>query len=83
MGRISAVITTYNSVHSIGKCLDALKWVDEILVIDSQSNDGTLEICSRYPNVRVIQNASVYPNVKRNQGYEEAQGGWIIALDSY
>lgn len=44
--RISAVIITYNEERNIGRCIDSLKdAVDEILVLDSGSTDGTAAIC--------------------------------------
>jgi len=44
--KLSAVVITYNEEDKIGRCLDSLKDVaDEIIVVDSQSTDRTVEIC--------------------------------------
>lgn len=82
MKKLSVVITAYNSTPTIKKCLEAVKWTNEIIVVDSESTDGTIEICREYPNCRVLQNPSAYPNIKRNYGYEQASGDWILTLDS-
>ena len=48
MDKISAVVISYNSLSTIGNCIDALKKVsDEIIVIDSLSTDNTAEICKQ------------------------------------
>lgn len=49
MEQISATIITRNEERNIERCLNALQGVaDEIVVVDSYSNDRTLEICHRY-----------------------------------
>lgn len=46
--RLSAVIIAFNEAARIGECLESLAWVDEIVVVDSGSSDGTKEIAERY-----------------------------------
>lgn len=46
--RLSAVIIALNEAARIGACLESLAWVDEIVVVDSGSSDGTREIAERY-----------------------------------
>ena len=43
--KISAAILTYNSEKQIDKVLEKLYWCDEIIILDSFSNDKTIEIC--------------------------------------
>jgi len=47
--RISVVIPTYNEAQSIGRVLDDIPWslVTEVLVVDSDSSDGTRDIAER------------------------------------
>ncbi len=82
MKKISVVITTHNSSRTIGKCIEAVKWADEILVVDSNSTDGTIQICREYPNCKVLQSPRNLPNISRNYGYEQASGDWVLTLDS-
>ena len=49
---VSVLITTYNEAQSLGRCLNALKDFDEIIVIDSNSTDETVSIAKKN-NVRV------------------------------
>ena len=46
---ISCFVITCNEADRIEQCLQSVAgWVDELLVIDSGSTDGTLEIARRY-----------------------------------
>ncbi len=51
--KISAIVHTYNAEKHLDKCLTALHAFDEILVVDMESTDSTLDIARRH-NVRVI-----------------------------
>jgi (heptosyl)LPS beta-1,4-glucosyltransferase len=46
--RISAVVISLNEGKNIAACLESLRWVDEIVVVDSGSSDGTQEIARRH-----------------------------------
>ena len=48
MTTLSAVVTTFNNAGTLPKCLESLKFCDEIIVLDSDSNDATREIAARY-----------------------------------
>lgn len=51
--RISAVILTRNEAKNIERCLKSVQWVDEIVVVDAESTDGTPEIAKKF-GARVI-----------------------------
>jgi glycosyltransferase involved in cell wall biosynthesis len=78
---ISVVIPVLNVERIIARCLDALGWADEVVVVDMFSTDRTEEICRRYPNVSFHQNRDyIYANV--NYGIDHATGDWVMRLDS-
>ncbi|PIP34980.1 MAG: hypothetical protein COX20_13895, partial [Desulfobacterales bacterium CG23_combo_of_CG06-09_8_20_14_all_52_9] len=52
--KISACLTVGNEENNIRRCLESLKWVDEIVVVDSFSKDRTVDICKEYTD-RVYQ----------------------------
>ena len=45
---ISAVIITHNEEENISKCLASLTGLDEIIVVDSGSDDATIEIAKNH-----------------------------------
>jgi glycosyltransferase involved in cell wall biosynthesis len=44
---VSVIITTKNEAQRINKCIDALKAFDEIIIVDSDSTDGTQDMVAR------------------------------------
>jgi glycosyltransferase involved in cell wall biosynthesis len=78
---LTVVIPVYNVEAILARCLDALRWVDEVICVDMHSTDRTEEICRRYPNVVFYQNRGyIYTNV--NYGIDRATGDWVMRLDS-
>jgi len=78
---LSVVIITKNEERNIRRCLESVKWADEIIVVDSQSTDRTCEIAARY-GARVLSSPwRGYGHAKR-EGVERAQGRWILAIDA-
>ena len=51
---VTAIVQTANMAETIGQCLETLRWVDDLLVIDDESTDGTREICQRDFGARVL-----------------------------
>jgi len=80
--KISAVIITYNEERNIGRCLESLRdVVDEIVVVDSYSNDKTEEICRSY-NIRFIQHRFNGINEQRSWASLQARSPHILSLDA-
>ncbi|HMR04113.1 MAG TPA: glycosyltransferase, partial [Candidatus Competibacter phosphatis] len=52
--RLSVFVTTYNNDRTLTACLESVKWVDEIVLLDSFSTDDTLDIARRY-GARITQ----------------------------
>ncbi|MBI2843716.1 MAG: glycosyltransferase [Armatimonadetes bacterium] len=55
--RIAAIVPAYNEGHRLGSVLDAVlqaSLVDEVVVVDDGSTDGTLAVAESYPDVKPI-----------------------------
>lgn len=78
---ISAFVITYNEEDDIGACLDSLSFCDEIVVIDSYSQDATVEICET-KGARVIQRP--WPGYREQKafGLSQVSHRWVINLDA-
>ncbi|KON28223.1 hypothetical protein AC481_02375 [miscellaneous Crenarchaeota group archaeon SMTZ-80] len=82
---ISAIIPTLNSERTIAKCLESFsKQVfqpKEIIVIDGESTDSTIEIVENFDNVTIMKEAGS-PGFARNLGAKIAIGEIIFFCDS-
>jgi len=54
---VTPLVITFNEAPNIARCLDRLIWAERIVVIDSGSTDGTLDIIARYPQAEVVYRA--------------------------
>jgi glycosyltransferase involved in cell wall biosynthesis len=79
---ISAVILTKDEEENIGKCLQSLSWCDEILLIDDNSADKTVEIAKKR-GARVYTRALNNDfSAQRNFALEKAKGEWVLFVDA-
>lgn len=79
---LSVVIIAKNEAHRIRRCLDSIRWAEEIIVVDGLSTDGTAEICRAY-GARIIAHAFEGDfSLERNVGMEAAMGEWVLQLDA-
>ena len=51
--KISVLITKYNCEKNIRRAIESVKWCDEIIVVDSYSDDKTIAIAEEY-NPRIF-----------------------------
>ena len=78
---LSVVIITYNEAHNLRDCLDSVAFADEIIVLDSGSQDDTCRIAASYTDkVYVVDWPGDGP--QRNRGIEHATGDWVLCLDA-
>lgn len=79
--KISAVVITRNEEVNIKDCLETLKWADEIVIIDSNSTDKTLELASAYTD-KLYSTATNVFSEKRIMSFEKCSNDWILFLDA-
>jgi glycosyltransferase involved in cell wall biosynthesis len=86
--KVSAVIPVFNRREYVQRAIDSVLAqtvpVDEIIVVDDGSTDGSAELVeARYGNcVRVVRQANAGVAGSRQRGVLEARGEWIAFLDS-
>lgn len=86
--KVSVIIPTYNRQTHVLRAIDYVLAqtvvVDEIIVVDDGSTDGTAEaILSRHGSrVNVLRQQNQGVSAARNHGIREARGEWIAFLDS-
>ncbi|MGR5094920.1 glycosyltransferase family 2 protein [Vibrio maritimus] len=79
---IAAIIITKNEEASLEECLQSVSWVDEIVIVDSGSTDGTQQIAEKYGAKFFVNND--WPGFGKQkqlaQSYTDCD--WILALDA-
>jgi glycosyltransferase involved in cell wall biosynthesis len=79
---LTPLILTFNEAPNIERTLQHLTWANKIIVIDSYSNDKTLEILNSYPQVQVIQRKFDTHAIQWNYGLEQVSSEWVLSLDA-
>ena len=80
---ISVIFTTYNEAPNIRAALTSVApWAADILVVDSFSTDGTVEIVEQFGGVRLLQRAYFGPADQKNWAIPQAQNEWILLMDA-
>jgi len=79
---LTALLLTWNETANIGRTLAALHWLNDILVIDSGSTDGTLEVLAAHPNVRVLHRPFDSFAEQCNFGLDRISSEWVLSLDA-
>lgn len=80
--KISVVIICKNEERIIRDCLESIKWVDEIIVVDSGSTDKTLEIVSEYTDKIFVNTEWRGFGYQKQLAVSKASNDWVLALDS-
>ncbi|MDO8659108.1 MAG: glycosyltransferase family 2 protein [Candidatus Parcubacteria bacterium] len=81
MIKISAIVITKNAENLIADCLDSLSFCEEIIVIDSNSDDRTGEI-ARKMGAKVFEHSFQDFSETRNFGLKKAIGEWVLYVDA-
>ena len=67
---------------NITRTLEKLAWAQRIIVVDSGSTDGTLEILARYPRVALFTRTFDNFADQCNFGLAQVQTEWALSLDA-
>lgn len=79
---LSVVILTKNEEKNIRDCLESVAgWANEIIVIDDESTDKTVDIASQYTDKIIIKKMEIEGRY-RNFGYSQAKNLWVLSLDA-
>ena len=79
--KISATIITFNEERNIARAIESLRCCDEILILDSGSNDRTVEIAKKL-GARVVEASWSGYAAQKNIAAELASNDWILSLDA-
>jgi glycosyltransferase involved in cell wall biosynthesis len=81
MAKISTSIIALNQADKIGEAISSVLWTDEVVVADSNSTDGTIEIAEGL-GARVVQIPITTFSELRNRAADACSHEWILSLDT-
>jgi len=81
MEKLSAVIITKNEERNIERCLRSVSWVDEIVVVDSGSQDRTLDICRQF-GCKIIETEWLGFGPTKQHAVNAATHDWVLSIDA-
>ena len=82
--KLSVVLAVFNEENNIAKCLESVRQLaDEIVIVDGQSSDKTVEIAKKY-RAKVIStpNLPTHFHEMKNKAIKAATKDWILQLDA-
>src|ERR1700740_885089 len=81
---LSVLVPIKNEAENLPRCLGCVQWANEILVVDSQSTDGSAEIAAQH-GAKVVQFHfnGTWPK-KKNWALENLpfRNEWVFILDA-
>lgn len=81
MPKISAVIIAGEEEDNIYDCLNSVKWADEIIVVNSESKDKTVEIAGQFTDKVYVKKWEGYAKQKE-YALSLASNEWVLSLDA-
>lgn len=89
MNIISFIVPVFNSEKTIQRCIESIRtqelpqnWKMEILVIDNNSSDRSIQILNQFIEIKVLNEKEQSPSAARNKGLKESSGELIAFIDS-
>lgn len=79
---LSVIIITKNEAHDIRDCLASIAWADEIIVLDSGSTDGTVDIAREFTKHVYTSPDWQGFGVQKNRALAYATKDWVLSLDA-
>ena len=78
---ISVAIITLNEEKQIKACLDSVSWADEIVVVDAESQDNTVQICRQFTDKIYIRKWAGFAEQKQF-ALDQCSHEWVLSLDA-
>jgi len=81
MAKLSVVVLAKNEESRIATCLESVKWADEIIVVDDESTDKTVEVVRKFTDKILFKKMDIEGR-HRNWAYAQAKNEWVLILDA-
>jgi glycosyltransferase involved in cell wall biosynthesis len=78
---IAGIVITKDEERNIAACLDSLRWVDELIVVDAQSRDRTVALARQYTDRVFVRPWPGY-GPQKNFAFDQAVSDWVLIVDA-
>ncbi|MCK4777933.1 MAG: glycosyltransferase family 2 protein [Actinomycetia bacterium] len=81
---ITACMIVKDEIDNIQRCLDSIQWADDIVVVDTGSTDGTLELIrEKYPKIRLYESPWEGSfSQARNESLKHVKTNYVLIIDA-
>lgn len=81
MSKLSAIIIAKNAENLIVDCIESVEFADEVIVVDNNSTDRTIEIAKKLKAKVVKEDTNDFAK-QRNTGLKQAKSDWVFYIDT-
>ena len=85
--KVSIIVRTYNEERWIAHCLGAIFSQDfdsfEVILVDNNSTDHTVEVAKRFPIATVVNIDKFFPGKAINDGIRASTGNYIVCISAH
>ena len=78
---LSVIIITKNESQHIARCLESVRFANEIIVLDSGSTDNTVELCKAYTDKVFVTDWPGF-GIQKQRALDKASGDWVLSIDA-
>jgi glycosyltransferase involved in cell wall biosynthesis len=79
--RLSVTVITLNEAHRLRRCLESVAWADELVVVDAESGDKTVQVAREFTDRVVVRPWAGFA-AQKNFALDQCTGEWILSLDA-
>lgn len=78
---LSVIIIAKNEAENLERCLESVKWAEEIIVLDSGSTDESVNIAKQYTD-KVYETDWLGYGIQKQRALSHATQSWVLNLDA-
>jgi len=79
--RLSVAVITLNEAHHLRRCLESVAWADELVVVDAESSDKTVQVAREFTDHVIVRPWAGFAKQK-NFALDQCAGEWTLSLDA-
>jgi len=81
VNRLSVAVIAWNEEDRLRACLESAAWADELIVIDAESTDKTVQVAREFTDKIWVRPWAGFA-AQKNFALEQATGEWVLSLDA-